>query len=186
MIEVELTLQVQLALETVVIDPDTSESWTGPADLSLQQWQRWFDQWLQCLDPQLSPLAAYEVSLLLTSDAEIQRLNATYRHQDFPTDVLAFAALEWEGPLLTLQPMPVNLGDIIVSVETATRQAACHNHDLATELSWLACHGLLHLLGWDHPSADRLDQMLTEQSRLMTAVGLKAPEWNSENLGYIC
>ena len=184
MIEVELTLQVQSAAEIVAIEPDDSD-WTGPADLSLQQWQQWFEQWLQSLDPQLTPLDAYEVSLLLTTDAEIQRLNAAYRHQDAPTDVLAFAALEWEGPKSPLQMLPVNLGDIIVSFETATRQATCQNHVLATELAWLACHGLLHLLGWDHPSAERLDQMLLEQSRLMDAVGLKAPAWSSETLGYI-
>lgn len=158
---------------------------TAPAEVSLQQWQQWFEQWLAALHSE-SGLKAYEVSLLLTTDADIQYLNATYRKQDRPTDVLAFAALEWEGPVLSSPALlPVNLGDIVISVETATRQAAAQNHALDVELAWLACHGLLHLLGWDHPDLAHLDEMLMEQARLLKLVGLEAPAWTPDNLGYL-
>jgi probable rRNA maturation factor len=187
MIEVELTLQVQLRSDpTDIMNFEVLDHQTGPADISMQQWQQWFEQWLCCLDPKLSALNAYEVSLLLTTDTEIERFNAAYRGQNIATDVLAFAALEWEGPVSARQrSLPVNLGDIIVSVETAARQAADQNHSLAVELAWLACHGLLHLLGWDHPDAAQLNEMLTEQSVLMGTIGLVAPVWTPGKLGYI-
>jgi probable rRNA maturation factor len=180
MIQVELTLQLQPSINEALADLEDDLG----AGISEQQWQQWFEQWINRLDPKLSTLDAYEVSLLLTTDAEIQHLNATYRHQDTPTDVLAFAALEWEGPVAQSQAQfPINLGDIAISVETAMRQA--ESHSLSVELAWLASHGLLHLLGWDHPDTLQLNQMLTEQTQLMRLIGLSAPVWTSEKLGYV-
>jgi probable rRNA maturation factor len=181
MIQVELTLQVQPFLGDAALM--NSED-ALPAGITELQWQQWFEQWLNDLNPGLSLLDTYEVSLLLTTDAEIQQLNATYRHQDRPTDVLAFAALEWEGPVSQSQAqLPINLGDIVISVETAMRQA--ESHSLLVELAWLAAHGLLHLLGWDHPDISHLNQMLKEQARLMDRIGLNAPVWSPEELGYV-
>jgi probable rRNA maturation factor len=191
MIQVELTLQVQPALadealtnEALTNEALTEREETLPAGITEQQWQQWFEQWLNHLAPQHSVLNAYDVSLLLTTDAEIQQLNATYRHQNSPTDVLAFAALEHEGPISSSQAqLPLNLGDIVISVETAIRQA--ENHSLLVELAWLSTHGLLHLLGWDHPNRLHLNRMLSEQAQLMTLIGLEVPVWTSEDLGYI-
>jgi probable rRNA maturation factor len=56
-------------------------------------------------------------------------------------------------------------------VETANRQAAERNHTLTEELVWLAAHGLLHLLGWDHPDEESLRTMLEQQNRLLQAIG---------------
>jgi probable rRNA maturation factor len=136
-----------------------------------QTWQDYFQAWLLMLQPD-SPIQGYELSLRLTDDAEIQSLNRVYRHQDRPTDVLAFAALEVKAP----QPPadPIYLGDLVISVETAQRQAQEQQHTLQQELTWLAVHGLLHLLGWDHPDEVSLQQMLQEQDRLMVAVD---PSW---------
>lgn len=172
MIEVDLTLQT----------PDDRDI----AGLSEQQWQTWFEQWLRLLDPDLSPIQAYELSLLLTTDDQIQSFNATYRHQDSPTDVLAFALLDREEFVTPARAgEPTNLGDLIVSIETAARQATERGHELKVELAWLACHGLLHLLGWDHPTTERLNQMLTKQVQLMTVIGLTPPAWSAEDLGYL-
>lgn len=85
----------------------------------------------------------YEVSLRLTGDAEIALLNRDYRAKPKPTDVLAFAQLE--GPAAALHPSL--LGDIVISVDTARRQA---KRGLYAELLHLASHGLCHLLGYDH------------------------------------
>jgi len=85
----------------------------------------------------------YEVSLRLTDDATIQNLNRDYRGKDKPTDVLAFA--QREGPAAALHPDI--LGDLVISVDTARRQAA---RGLHAELLHLASHGLCHLLGYDH------------------------------------
>ena len=133
-------------------------------------WKSWFQAWF-ALCPNIPPADAYELSLRLTDDAEIQTLNAQYRGKDQPTDVLAFAALEVAVP----QPVelePLYLGDIVISVDTAWRQAQQQGHSLATELAWLAAHGWLHLLGWDHPDEDSLINMLSQQETLLASVGL--------------
>jgi probable rRNA maturation factor len=85
----------------------------------------------------------YEVALRLTGDPAIRELNRAYRDKDKPTDVLAFA--QSEGPAAMLNPSL--LGDIVISVPTAERQAT---RGLAAELLHLASHGLCHLLGYDH------------------------------------
>lgn len=137
-------------------------------------WQTWFEQWLGALKPAASPISQYEVSLLLTNDATIQQLNATYRHQDKPTDVLSFAAQEIElpGAQVIYQTMPLPLGDVIISVETAQRQRHSDDYSLVQELAWLATHGLLHLLGWDHPDDDSLQSMLEKQSHLLKQIAI--------------
>nr|WP_238718256.1 rRNA maturation RNase YbeY [Petrachloros mirabilis] len=135
-------------------------------------WQHWFQTWLVCLDPKLSPIQAYALSLRLTDDLEIRTLNAAYRQQDRATDVLAFAALEVIGiPPEIWTEQPLELGDIVISVETAQHQAQKQGHSLDQELAWLACHGLLHLLGWDHPDEAHLEMMLTQQAELLQVVG---------------
>lgn len=87
--------------------------------------------------------ADYEVSLRLVGDAQIHALNRSYRRKDRPTDVLAFA--QREGPAGAIHPGL--LGDLVISVDTARRQA---RHGLYRELVHLASHGLCHLLGYDH------------------------------------
>jgi probable rRNA maturation factor len=88
-----------------------------------------------------------EVALRLTDDAAIHELNRDYRKKNKPTDVLAFAMREGEGGHLH----PHVLGDIVISVETAKRQAKKRGPaGLYTELLFLASHGLCHLLGYDH------------------------------------
>jgi probable rRNA maturation factor len=110
----------------------------------------------------------------LTDDSQIQELNAQYRQQNKPTDVLAFAALEVDFPQSKemLASVPLYLGDIIVSVDTAQRQAQQQEHSLLTELVWLVAHGLLHLLGWDHPDEKSLERMLKQQVILLNTIGI--------------
>ena len=85
--------------------------------------------------------ADYEVVLRLCDDATIHELNRAWRHKNKPTDVLAFAQREAAAADAGL------LGDIVISLETATRQA---RRGLHAELLHLASHGLCHLLGYDH------------------------------------
>lgn len=142
------------------------------AAINSETWENWFQRWLELLQSDLPPAPAYELSLRLTDDAEIQSLNAQYRQQEKPTDVLAFAALEVCPQPLQMQSIPLYLGDIVISVNTADRQAQQQKHTLQTELAWLAAHGLLHLLGWDHPDENHLTRMLEQQSLLLQAIGL--------------
>ncbi|PSN15317.1 rRNA maturation RNase YbeY [filamentous cyanobacterium CCT1] len=140
------------------------------------EWERWFSQWGQQMALQGSPIGAYELALKLTTDAEIAALNQQFRQLDQPTDVLSFAALENDFPLADelLDTEPLYLGDIIISLDTATRQAAEAGHSLRWETAWLAAHGFLHLLGWDHPDETTLVAMLNKQSELLTTAGLKS------------
>lgn len=140
---------------------------------AIDRWEIWLATWLNDLATHttaLPPATTYELSLQFASDAEVQTLNQTYRQKDQPTDVLSFAALEDGIPRSSDQPL--YLGDIVISVDTAARQAATRSHDLISELAWLTTHGLLHLLGWDHPDEDSLQAMLKMQDQLLSQVGV--------------
>jgi probable rRNA maturation factor len=137
-------------------------------------WVTWFQDWLQTPGLDLPPADTYELSLRLTTDSEIQALNAQFRQQDKPTDVLSFAAMEVDFPEIEDNPadLTLYLGDIIISVDTAVRQAPEHGYSLRKELAWLASHGLLHLLGWDHPDEASLLLMLDRQETFLDRSGL--------------
>ena len=108
-------------------------------------------------------LGEAELSVLLTTDAHIRWLNRTYRKKDRPTDVLAFAMREGE-----LGDMGgAVLGDVVISVETARRQAEKAGHPLLAEMTMLLAHGVLHLLGWDHDTDAKDRRMRAETARLV-------------------
>jgi probable rRNA maturation factor len=89
-----------------------------------------------------------EVSLVFVDDDYIQELNIKYRGVDSPTDVLSFAMLEGES--FPGEEEEVILGDVIISLETAERQAREFGHSFQREVAYLTLHGVLHLLGYDH------------------------------------
>jgi probable rRNA maturation factor len=115
-----------------------------------------------------------ELSLILTGDEKIRELNRVYRAKDRPTDVLAFAQNEGEFASLSGHL----LGDVVVSVPTARRQAEREGRELVAELTMLIAHGVLHLLGWDHDTPLKDHRMRRETERLCvaaeTAVRLRA------------
>ncbi|MGD1913719.1 MAG: rRNA maturation RNase YbeY [Rivularia sp. (in: cyanobacteria)] len=141
-----------------------------------ETWEKWFCEWVDIMESDIPPASMYEIGLRLTDDKEIKTLNSQYRHQDRPTDVLAFAALEVNSPHVTeidTEDEPLYLGDIIVSVDTAQTQAIQQGHPLKTELAWLASHGLLHLIGWDHPDEESLRRMMKKQVILLKTLGIE-------------
>ena len=154
---------------------------------SHDSWVSVLQKWIELVrsNPDLSCPSvvrqAPEVSLGLhfTNDAGIAELNSQWRQKLGPTDVLSFAALDdtpdWlEGA--AVEGEAVELGDIIVSLDTAHRQAADHDHSLRYELHWLISHGLLHLLGWDHPDERSLSAMLALQEHLLDITGNVLPK----------
>ncbi|MBW4479848.1 MAG: rRNA maturation RNase YbeY [Tolypothrix brevis GSE-NOS-MK-07-07A] len=170
-------MQVELYVEDCFYESPPAEAVNlGEAEIpiSTEIWSGWFRRWLEILQPDISPKSIYEIGLRLTDDAEIQALNAQYRQQNKPTDVLSFATLEVDFPETQeiSGAMPLYLGDIVISVDTAKRQAQQQEHSLATELAWLAAHGLLHLLGWDHPDEETETRMLKQQGILLKAIGI--------------
>jgi probable rRNA maturation factor len=113
----------------------------------------------------LLQLKKSEVSFLLTDDDRVHQLNKIYRKKDRPTDVLAFAMREGEFGGLAGEV----LGDVIISVPTARRQAEEAGKDVLEEVTMLAAHGLLHLLGWDHDTPAKDRRMKAETDRLLAA-----------------
>lgn len=113
-----------------------------------------------------------EVSIVLADDAYIQELNCHYRGKDMPTDVLSFALNEGDEPEIIDGPEENLLGDIIISLETAQRQAVDYGHSLEREIAFLTIHGFLHLLGYDHEKEDQRQVMRGEEERLLDLIGL--------------
>lgn len=111
-----------------------------------------------------------ELSVALVDDPRIHELNRDYRKKDKPTDVLAFAMSEGEGGA-----HGGLLGDVILSIDTARRQAKAAKRPLLDELTMLLAHGLLHLLGYDHRN-DREERVMVDKTKELEAVArLRAP-----------
>lgn len=111
-----------------------------------------------------------EADVCLTDDATIQELNRTYRNEDKPTDVLSFAQEEGEDfpKLPTVEGKPRLLGDIVISVETAERQAKQHGFNLEQELALLTVHGLLHLLGYEDETVEGTAEMRAKEREYLS------------------
>ncbi|MDN4525433.1 rRNA maturation RNase YbeY [Fictibacillus fluitans] len=115
-----------------------------------------------------------ELSLTFVTDEMIHEINRQYRDKDRPTDVISFAMEEMgEGEIeITGAELPRILGDIIISVDTAKVQAEEYGHSFMREIGFLAVHGLLHLLGYDHLNEQDEKQMFGRQDEILTAYGL--------------
>lgn len=115
-----------------------------------------------------------EVDITIVDDEEIHTLNREYRNVDRPTDVLSFALDEGEEdePELIDGPEEHLLGDIIISAETAQRQGEEFGHGLEREIVYLAVHGLLHLLGYDHITDEDKKIMRTKEEEALREIRL--------------
>ena len=109
--------------------------------------------------------AAGTLTVVVTTDRRIRALNRKWRGLDAATDVLSFPAGDDPGPA-------PHLGDLVISRDTAARQARHEGHSLGTELRVLALHGLLHLLGYDHERDS--GRMVRIERRLRRQGGLPA------------
>ena len=117
------------------------------------------------------PTEAPEVSLVFTSDAAIRQINAEWRNQDKPTNVLSFPAF----PLAPGgKPGPM-LGDIVLAAETIAREAADLGKPFDAHLTHLLVHGFLHLFGYDHMETDEAEKMEGLETRILAELGLSDP-----------
>jgi len=110
--------------------------------------------------------ARSELSIALVDDAAIAELNGQYRDNPSATDVLSFSLLEGEGE----EHRGGLLGDVVISVETAAKQAAERRRGLDDEIARLMVHGLCHLIGHDHEADDEARVMQAEERRLRRAI----------------
>jgi probable rRNA maturation factor len=117
-----------------------------------------------------------EVSVSFVSDDEIHELNRTYRGVDRPTDVLSFALREGEEDFPVPDEGAELLGDIVISIPTAVRQAREYGHSVEREVGFLLVHGFLHLLGYDHQDEDSEREMFGLQEEVLQKLGLTRGE----------
>jgi len=115
-----------------------------------------------------------ELSVLLTDDRNIRNLNREHRNKDRATDVLSFHFDPRFAP--SRNDSPRVLGDIVISLDTALRQAVGRRRPLIVELRWLLAHGILHLLGFDHARASQKRKMDAWTRRLVRSAPIAPRE----------
>lgn len=110
----------------------------------------------------------YIIEINIVDDGKIQTINKTYRGIDKPTDVISFAFLDDVKTEIRIKgSVPRVLGEIIISHETAQRQATAYGHPLTREMKFLFTHGMLHLLGYNHEDAEQERIMFTLQDSIL-------------------
>ncbi|MGF9963209.1 rRNA maturation RNase YbeY [Bacillus rhizoplanae] len=115
-----------------------------------------------------------ELSITFVNNERIQEINREYRDKDQPTDVISFAMEDiGEGEMeIVGVEMPRMLGDIIISIPRAKEQAEEYGHSFERELGFLAVHGFLHLLGYDHMTEEEEKVMFGKQKEILDTFGL--------------
>jgi probable rRNA maturation factor len=115
-----------------------------------------------------------EISITFVTNEEIHKINREYRHKDAPTDVISFALEEvgeGETPIIA-EGMPRILGDVIISIDRTKEQAEEYGHSFERELGFLAVHGFLHVLGYDHMVPEDEKVMFGKQDEILESYGL--------------
>jgi probable rRNA maturation factor len=128
---------------------------------------------------ELHELSGGEVVISFVDDGTIQHLNKEYRNIDRPTDVLSFAMNEQGENEMEIvhdeeegQEVPQMLGDIVISVPRVLDQAEEFGHSIEREICFLAVHGFLHLIGYDHGSEEEEKEMFSLQENILEQVGI--------------
>lgn len=112
-----------------------------------------------------------DLSIALSDDGQLQQLNREYLGIDAPTDVLSFPAAESDP-----ESGAMYLGDIVISMEHAQKQALAAGHPLQAEVQLLVVHGVLHLLGYDHAKPSEKSRMWAAQAAILNSIGLGSIE----------
>lgn len=114
-----------------------------------------------------------ETSLLLTDNFQVKELNASYRDQDRPTNVLSFP--QYEPDDLSQAPEPLLLGDLIMADQVCIQEADVMQIPLAAHIQHLVIHGTLHLLGYDHETDEEAAEMESLETKLVKQLGWDDP-----------
>ena len=113
-----------------------------------------------------------DVGVWITNADELQTLNRTYRDVDSTTDVLSFGDDPDDAPAWSIPGEPQHLGDVAISWQHVTAQAAEYGHSRDRELAYLLAHGLLHLLGYDHETPDEAAAMRSREEQYLGGLGI--------------
>ncbi len=142
-------------------------------------WENTFMRWTnillnefkQFLPNYLLNKKSVSLSFEIVDDLKISDLNKTWLNKFGPTDVLSFPMLSKED--YVYDNNSAEFGDIFISLETALKQSIEYNNSVEQEVIWLASHGLLHLLGWDHQDQNQLENMLKIQEYLISRLNIE-------------
>ena len=142
-------------------------------DLVKDEWYEQIDSLLTFAKKQENIESDAELSVTFVDKDEIQNINKVYRDKDKVTDVISFA-LEEDEPGIDMNDLeiPRVLGDIIICTDVAQEQAESYGHSFERELGFLALHGFLHLLGYDHMTEDDEKEMFGRQDAILNSYGL--------------
>lgn len=111
---------------------------------------------------------AYEMTITIVPEERMRELNLSQRGIDGVTDVLSFPLVDQDGAGFVLPPdAPTHLGDVVLALEQVRSQAIEYNHSFERELAYLAVHGILHLLGYDHEDDEDRLQMRTREEEVL-------------------
>lgn len=158
-------LDIQIAVE--------ADGWAEEAELEglARRVLETAAEYLRSEENQPFPAMPIEVSLVFSSDEQVREINAEWRGQDKPTNVLSFPAF----PLSPGgKPGPM-LGDIIVARETVEREAVDLDKSFTDHLTHLMVHGFLHLFGYDHMDSEEAERMESLETRILASLGLSDP-----------
>jgi len=158
-------LDIQIAIE--------AEGWAQEAELESLAGKvlETAAEYLRSEEKQPFPAMPIEVSLVFSNDEQVRAVNAEWRGQDKPTNVLSFPAF----PLVPGgKPGPM-LGDIILARETVEREAGELEKSFTDHLTHLMVHGFLHLFGYDHMDGEEAERMESLETRILASLGLSDP-----------
>jgi probable rRNA maturation factor len=111
----------------------------------------------------------YEIGLNIVDEEQIQALNEEYRHIDAPTDVLSFVLNDKE---MAQEDGFIYLGDVVICLSIAKKQAAEYKHSLLRELVYLFVHSILHMRGYDHMNEEEKENMRAEEEKIMQELSI--------------
>lgn len=151
---------------------ELSISYLDEANLTRAEDIKLIEQLLNSVAKSESLSGEIEVSIMFVDNEQIQLLNKQYRNIDEPTDVISFALEEQEEVEIIGRTIPRVLGDIVISIPMAKQQANDYNHSFQRELGFLAVHGFLHLLGYDHETEQNEQTMFQKQKDILERHGL--------------
>jgi len=153
-----------------------SKAWTNALRTSAACVRRAAAAALESARPRPELLSSQiEVSVLLTTDAAVQRLNAEYRGLNNPTNVLSFPAYGADEAPSSTPGAPVLLGDVVLAFATTQREARAEGKTFAAHLSHLVVHGVLHLLGYDHERENDAIKMERLETMILAGLGIADP-----------
>jgi len=168
-----MTLETDNKKPSITVDISLQEpAWENLANIEKIVYETAIKALELAILPKVAVGRDLEASLVLANDDLLNLLNNTYREQDKPTNILTFASLDSEEPVIQ---GVLTLGDVFLSYETLIKEAQEQGRFITDHVRHLVVHGILHLLGYDHIDDDDATDMETLEIRILETLGVQNP-----------